>query len=718
MLVQMVAPEEGASAFVKGSSMSRTVYIAATESSSGKSAIALGVMEMMVKKVGHVGFFRPIIAAERGGEEKDNDIALITNHFHLDLPYEEAFAFTSREADELIRAGKTSELIDGILARYNAVAARFDFVVCEGSDFEGETSSFEVNINATIARNIDAPVLLVIDGRRIASSKELTCLDFAVQSFEEGDCKVLAAILNRFPDDWTDALPDLLQHSRHSDLPVFTIPQDPALAAPMMSEIAHALHSETFYRSDLLNSLQATSFSVADASPEIFLSQLKDGALLFISGDRFGNLLGVMLKLNSAKPVNIAGIVLTNGFKPSGAVGTLLKEVKNMVPVLTVSGDTYEAISAVSHLHSRIYPSATRKITTALALFESCVDTKKLVDLLETARTGVVTPKRFEFELIQRAQSPRQRIVLPEGEEDRILYAAEQVVLRGIADIVLLGNKQKILGKISHLGLNLPEVEILKPRKSKHFREFVETYHELRRKKGITADMAETLMADTSYFATMMVYKGLADGMVSGSVNTTAHTVRPALQFIRTKPGFSIVSSVFLMCLKDRVLVYGDCAINPNPTAQQLAEIAVTSAQTAKTFGVEPRVAMLSYSTGASGGGADVERVREATEIARQMAPDLPIVGPIQYDAAIDAGVARTKIPQSQVAGHATVFIFPDLNTGNNTYKAVQRSAGAVAIGPVIQGLQKPVNDLSRGCTVTDIVNTVAITAIQAQAGK
>ena len=698
--------------------MSRNVYIAATESSSGKSAIALGVMEMMVKKVGHVGFFRPIVSAERDGAERDNDIALISSHFRLDLPYEQAFAYTSREAGDLIRAGKTSALLDGILAKYNAVAARFDFVVCEGSDYEGETSAFEFNINAEIARNIDAPVLLIVNGHKIGKGGQTTGLDFAVQSFQEVDCKVLAAILNRFPADRIDELPEVLKASRYADLPVFAIPEDPLLAAPMMSEIAQTLRAETFYRPDLLDSLQATSYSVADSSPEIFLSQLKDGALLFISGDRFGNLLGVMLKLNSAKPVNIAGIVLTNGFRPSGAVGTLLTEVKNMVPVLSVSGTTFEAVATVSRIHSRIYPGATRKITSALALFESRVDTQKLVDLLKTAKTGVVTPKMFEFGLIQRAQSPRQRIVLPEGEEDRILYAAEQVLLRGIADVVLLGSEQKIRGKISHLGLNLPGVEIIQPVQSPYFRDFVAAYCELRKEKGMTPDMAETIMADISYFGTMMVYKGLADGMVSGSINTTAHTVRPALQFIRTKPGFSIVSSVFLMCLKDRVLVYGDCAINPNPTAQQLAEIAVTSARTAQTFGVEPRVAMLSYSTGASGGGADVERVREATALARAMAPELPIEGPIQYDAAIDAGVARTKMPDSKVAGRATVFIFPDLNTGNNTYKAVQRSAGAVAIGPVIQGLRKPVNDLSRGCTVVDIVNTVAITAIQAQAEK
>ncbi len=697
--------------------MSRNVYIAAMQASSGKSAIALGVMEMMVKKIGRVGFFRPIVAADRNAPERDNDIALMTSHFRLDLPYEQAFAYTSREAADLIRAGKTSQLLDGILERYNAMAGRFDFVVCEGTDFEELASAVEFNLNAAIARNLGAPVLLIVDGQKAGEEGHLGGLDFAVQSFEEDDCKVLAAILNRFAPGRMEALPDLLRHSRYAELPVFAMPQDASLAAPMMSEIAQALRAETSYRADLLDSLQATSFTVADSSPELFLSQLRDGALLFISGDRFGNLLGVMLKLNSASPVNIAGVVLTNGFKPAGAVAALLKDVKKMVPVLTVPGTTYDAITAVSRLHSRIFPGATRKITTALALFESHVDTQRLVGLLSAARTAVVTPKMFEFGLIQRAQKPRQRIVLPEGEENRILYAAEQILLRGIADITLLGNVQRIRTKISHLGLNLPGVDILQPAKSPHFRDFVETYHDLRKEKGVTPDMAETILSDVSYFGTMMVYKGLADGMVSGSVNTTAHTVRPALQFIRTKPGFSIVSSVFFMCLKDRVLVYGDCAVNPNPDAKQLAEIAVTSAQTARTFGIEPRVAMLSYSTGSSGGGADVERVREATELARSMAPDLPIEGPIQYDAAIDADVARTKMPDSKVAGRATVFIFPDLNTGNNTYKAVQRSAGAVAIGPVMQGLRKPVNDLSRGCTVVDIVNTVAITAIQAQAG-
>lgn len=697
--------------------MSHNVYIAATEAASGKSAIALGVMEMLIKKVGRVGFFRPIINANRT-DPHDNDTELILKHFKLDFPFEDTFAYTHEEAAELLRQDKTSELIDGILAKYNAVADKFDFVVCEGSDFVGETSAFEFDINAAIARNIDAPVLLVLNGRNIGMDGRLTALEMAVQNFENEDCRVLAAILNCLPPERLAELPLWIKKSRHEDIPIFGIPQDPILASPMMTEVAQVLGADVVYRSKLLDSLQATTILVADSSPDTFLSHLKDGALIFISGDRFGNLLGVMLKLNSRHPVNIAGIVLTNGTRPGGAVLALLNDIQNMVPVLAVPYDTGEAVGRIISMHSRLYPKAARKVTTALALFETHVNTSQLMDLLETAETGVVTPKMFEFGLIQRAQTAKTRIVLPEGEEDRILMAAEQVLRRNVADIILLGETDKIKSKISRLGLNLPDIEIINPVKAGNFDDFVKTYYELRKAKGMTPDAAVAVMSDPSYYGTMMVYKGLADGMVSGSINTTAHTLRPALQFIRTKPGFTIVSSVFLMCLKDRVLVYGDCAVNPNPTASQLAEIAVTSAHTAKLFGVEPRVAMLSYSTGSSGSGEDVERVREATRLAVEMAPDIPIEGPIQYDAAIDADVARTKLPDSKVAGKATVFIFPDLNTGNNTYKAVQRSAQAVAIGPVLQGLRKPVNDLSRGGTVTDIVNTIAITAIQAQAEK
>jgi phosphate acetyltransferase len=393
-----------------------------------------------------------------------------------------------------------------------------------------------------------------------------------------------------------------------------------------------------------------------------------------------------------------------------------------MVPILSIKENTFPTATMVSKIHATISPENERKITQALALFEKNVNWEELGEKVITTRAAIVTPKMFEYEILQKAQTHKQHIVLPEGEEERILRATEALLRRDVVDITLLGNEQLIKEKIVQLGLRMSAVNITDPVKSEVFDDYAETYYQLRKHKGITMDNARDVMSDVGFFGTMMVHKGHANGMVSGAVHSTAATVRPAFEFIKTKPGFSIVSSVFFMCLADRVLVYGDCAVNPNPNANQLAEIALSSAQTAKTFGIDPVVAMLSYSTGESGKGEDVERVREATEMAKEMAmeafPGLKIEGPIQYDAAVDPRVAKTKMPGSDVAGRATVFIFPDLNTGNNTYKAVQRSAGAVAIGPVLQGLKRPVNDLSRGCTIPDIVNTVAITAIQAQSEK
>ena len=413
---------------------------------------------------------------------------------------------------------------------------------------------------------------------------------------------------------------------------------------------------------------------------------------------------------------------LTGGLQPQGPIWHLIQGFPRKVPILSVKEDTFPTATLVDKIHATISPADHRKITQALGVFDKNIDVEQLGEKVITSRTTTVTPKMFEYELVQKARTQKQHIVLPEGEEERILRATEILLRRGVADITLLGNEQAIREKASELCLHIEAATIIDPVKSDGFNEYAETYFELRKHKGITVENARDVMSDVNFFGTMMIYKGSADGMVSGSVHSTAATIRPALQFIKTKPGFTIVSSVFLMCLADRVLVYGDCAVNPNPNASQLAEIALSSAQTAKTFGVAPIIAMLSYSTGASGTGEDVEKVREATKIAQEKAkesfPELKIDGPIQYDAAVDASVAKTKMPDSEVAGKATVFIFPDLNTGNNTYKAVQRSAGAVAIGPVLQGLKCPVNDLSRGCTIPDIVNTVAITAVQAQSEK
>jgi phosphate acetyltransferase len=323
----------------------------------------------------------------------------------------------------------------------------------------------------------------------------------------------------------------------------------------------------------------------------------------------------------------------------------------------------------------------------------------------------------FQYNLLKRAQKIRKHIVLPEGTDERILLAAARLKVLDVVDITLLGSKSQIREKIKELGIsmNLEKVNIIDPVSSSKFEDYANTFYELRKHKNINLNMARDIMQDVSFYGTMMVYKGDADGMVSGAVNTTQHTIRPALQFIKTKPNVSVVSSVFFMCLDDRVSVFGDCAINPNPTAEQLAEIAISSADSSAAFGIEPKVAMLSYSSGSSGSGADVDKVRKATEIVKQLRPDIKIEGPIQYDAAVDIKIGKKKMPNSKVAGEASVLIFPDLNTGNNTYKAVQRETGAIAIGPMLQGLNKPVNDLSRGCTVDDIFNTVIITAIQAQ---
>ena len=435
-------------------------------------------------------------------------------------------------------------------------------------------------------------------------------------------------------------------------------------------------------------------------------------------GDRADLVAGSLAAQLSGSFPPVSGLVLTGGFVEPTVRRLLAGFGGARMPVLAVDTDTYETASAVGTVRGAIGPNSLRKIAAAIRLFEDGVDLDVLQDRLAVEQPTQVTPLMFERALLERAKADRRHIVLPEGNDDRILVAAEQLLLRGVAELTVLGRPEDISARAAALGLTLPGVKVIDPATSEHRQHFAEVYAELRKHKGVSLLQAYDVMADVSYFGTMMIHQGLADGMVSGAAHTTAHTIRPAFEFIRTAPGVALVSSAFLMCLADRVLVYADCAVVPKPDAGQLAAIAVSAAETAAIFGIEPRVAMLSYSTGDSGSGTDVDKVREATSVVHSRRPDLAVDGPIQYDAAIDPDVARTKLPDSPVAGRATVFIFPDLNTGNNTYKAVQRSAGAVAIGPVLQGLAKPVNDLSRGALVADIVNTVAITAIQAQVAR
>ncbi len=694
--------------------MGKNLYIATMEPRSGKSVVLLGLMELLSRRIRNIGVFRPIV---RAGEKPDDYIELIRKRYQLKFDYHELYGVTHQEARDKISSGKYDALVKILVDKYKALESRCDFVVCVGTDFTGVATAFEFDFNADIANQLGCPLLLIVNGHEKTPQDVVDAARVTCEAFSEQGCTVLATMVNRVEPADLAAVSEYLGSQAQEPGPIYVLPEEPALNFPTVGTIARALNARFLTPEDYGRNREVRLFKVAAMQLRNFLEHVEDGVLIVTPGDRADIILGSLITLFSKNAARIAGLILTGGLDPEPPVMRLLTGLeKSSFPIMSVDTDTYTTTMNVGAVQSTITPGNERKIALALGLFESCVDLRELEERIALVRSDRVTPLMFEYELIERAKAERKHLVLPEGNEERILRAAEILLRRGAVDITLLGDLSEIQRKIDTFGLDLREVNIIDPLQSERLDEFVATYYLLRRHKGITRDQARDAMMDVSYFGTMMVHQDMADGMVSGSVHTTQHTVRPAFEFIRTKPGFSIISSVFFMCLEDRVLVYGDCAVNPNPNPEQLADIAIASAETASMFGIEPRIAMLSYSTGESGTGEDVERVREATGIARRRRPDLKIEGPLQYDAAIDAGVAATKMPGSEVAGHATVFIFPDLNTGNNTYKAVQRSAHAVAIGPVLQGLNKPVNDLSRGCTVTDIVNTVAITAIQAQA--
>ncbi|MDY7036334.1 MAG: phosphate acetyltransferase [Thermodesulfobacteriota bacterium] len=702
--------------------MANNLFITATEAKSGKSAISLGIMELLLRNVEKVGFFRPLINITPPSRKKDNDINLISSYYRLGIPYKKMYAHTSAEANKLITLGKNEELFEEIFNKYKDIEKSHDFVLCEGTDYERATSAFEFDINAEIANNLGCPILLVANAYKKTVDETIRSIEVSVESLFDKGCNVIATIINRIdPENEKKLFSRLKKNKMGTKQLSYFIPEEKYLGNPTVGEIARILNAEVLYGQEQLNR-HVYSFTIAAMQLRNFLERIEHGTLIITPGDRADVIVACLSAFSSMSMPNISGIMLTGGLKPEGIIQKLIHGFSGIVPILSVKEDTFPTARTVDNMHAVISPGNERKIARALELFENNVDVKELGEKILRTKSSIVTPRMFEYELLKKAHAHKQHIVLPEGEEERILMAAETLLRREVVDITLLGNEREIRKRISRLGLRMDGMNIIEPQESDLFNGYAHSYYALRKNKGITKEMARDTMSDVSFFGTMMIYKGHADGMVSGAIHTTQNTIRPALEIIKTKPGFSIVSSVFFMCLKDRVLVYGDCAVNPDPDAKSLAEIAISSAQTARIFGIDPMIAMLSYSTGESGKGKDVEKVREATGLARKMSKesdlDLKVEGPIQYDAAIDPGVAITKMPESKVAGKATVFIFPDLNTGNNTYKAVQRSAGAVAIGPVLQGLKKPVNDLSRGCSVRDIINTIAITAIQAQAEK
>ncbi|MGH8824798.1 MAG: phosphate acetyltransferase [Jiangellaceae bacterium] len=682
--------------------MVRSVYVASAEGETGKGAVALGVLDLLVRRVGHVGVFRPIV---RPGHRPDYVLELLLDHDGVDLPYDLCAGVTYDDVHDDPEGAMST-----IVERYHEVARQCAAVVVVGSDYTDVSSPTEFSYNARIAVNLGAPVLLVVPGRRRVPIDIRTAADLAVTELAAQHGRLLGIVANRVDPDALDPARAALA----GPVPAYAIPDEPLLTAPTVADLLEACDGELRSGDPAMLGREVLDVLVGAMTLPHVLDHLVDRGVVITPGDRSDVLLGVLMAHTSQTFPSLAGVFLNGGFEVPAQVQRLVDGLESRLPVVTTTGDTYTTATRLASAQGRLSKESPRKVGTALALFEEHVDGDELLHRLDVTSGDVVTPLMFEYELVERARGQRRRIVLPEGEEERVLQAAETLLLRGVADITLLGSPSTIRGRADQLGLDVSAARIVDPHDDELRERFALEYARMRAHKGMTVEAARDVVVDVSYFGTMMVLLGLADGMVSGAAHTTAHTIRPAFEVIRTAPGVSVVSSVFFMCLRDRVLVYGDCAVIPDPTAEQLADIAISSAATAAQFGVEPRIAMLSYSTGESGAGAEVDKVRTATALVRERQPELSVDGPIQYDAAVDASVARTKLPGSEVAGRATVFVFPDLNTGNNTYKAVQRSAGAVAIGPVLQGLRKPVNDVSRGALVGDIVNTVAITAIQA----
>ncbi|WP_439583844.1 phosphate acetyltransferase [Dyadobacter bucti] len=695
--------------------MTKTIFIASAEPYSGKSVIALGLINMLLAKTKKIGFFKPIISQQLPGA-REKHIETILNYFSLPIAYEDTYAFNRQDVLQHSEAGDWGEMINTIIEKFKKLEDAYDFTVIEGSDFLGEGVAFEFESNAAIAKNLGAPVLTIINGENKSTAQIVSAALNVLRNFESREVQVLGIVANRVHQDQVEDVRQLLLMQLPSEIMLTVIPWDKNLQSPTMKEIADSLDARVLFGSQLLSN-QADHFITGAMMLPNFLNHIKENVLIVTPGDRGDILIGTLQANLSANYPKVAGIVLTAGTEPEEPVIRLIEGLQTIVPILSVKKGTFETTTAIGAIHSRITADNTVKISRAIDIFEKYVDSAVLDNKIITFRPEGITPHMFQYQLVKSAKSQKKHIVLPEGNDDRILKAAARLISQNIVDLTLLGDPVEIGASWRRLGLDLDmnAVRIINPATSQHYEDYVETLYELRKNKNVNLEMARDLMTDVSYFGTMMVYKGHADGMVSGAVHTTQHTIRPALQFIKTKPGVSIVSSVFFMCLPDRVAVFGDCAVNPNPTASQLADIAISSAESSARFGIPPRIAMLSYSSGSSGEGEDVDRVREATLIVKQRRPDLKVEGPIQYDAAVDPIVGSQKLSNSEVAGRASVLIFPDLNTGNNTYKAVQRETNALAIGPMLQGLNKPINDLSRGCTVDDIFNTVVITAIQCQ---
>ncbi len=681
--------------------MTKSVYISAAERQVSKSAIALGVLELFESRVKRVGVFRPLV------HSLEHDIVAEALLGESKQSLQSALGVTYEQY-----ANDPEAAIDTVVAKYSALAENYDAMVIVGSDYTDIESAQELDHNAVFAANLNAPVIFVTRAGKRTPDEVARLTETAVDAFEARHNSVIAIIGTHADPAGREEVAEQLRAIR--DVPVAVVPFNALLGAPTVGQQFEATGAQFWRGKERFLNAEALHTIVGAMTLPNLLPYLQREATVVLPSDRTELVPALIMAHLSPEYGPLASLILTGGFQIPESIEKLFADSGIDLPIGITKEDTFTTATKLQSVNS-FSTSSPRKIEAARNLFASYVDSEALLAAIDLPRTGIRTPTMFEHQLMGLARAHRRRIVLPEATDDRVLTAADIVLTRGVADIILLGDAGRIARRASELGLNLSAAEVVNPNDPELVERFAHEYAHLRAHKGVNVEQAREKLQDLSYFGTMMVHLGMADGMVSGAINTTANTIRPSLEFIKTRPGVSVVSGSFLMAMSDRVLVYADCAVNPDPTPAQLADIAISSAATAETFGIEPRIAMLSYSTGDSGSGADVDKVREATQLVRERAPHLKVDGPMQFDAAVDRVVAEKKMPGSEVAGRATVFIFPDLNTGNNTYKAVQRHSGAVAIGPLLQGLNKAVNDLSRGALVDDIVSTITITAVQSQ---
>ena len=682
----------------------KTLYLYADKQGAGSLIVTLGLMEMLKKNFQKVAFFRPIVL-----EKNDYDCSFIQDYYQLNMPQNQMYAFTLEEAQHIIATQGEHKLYELLIQKQQLLQKEYDFILCEGIYSELFSNIVELDINIEIAKNFSSSVITLINAKNESLSSIQDSIQLQEESLKKAGITKIATIINRLS-------PKYLQNFQNKTNKVYTISEHQELTKLSLADIIEHKNIDKLKFSQEDNARKINSIKVAAMSLDNFLDHIQNNDLIIFPADRSEIFLGVVGSFYSKNFPSISGIVFSFGLKPHKNILKIINGLENFsLPILTTSQDTYTTAKMISKIEPKIRTTDKQKISQALGIFSAAVDISDIESSLEVSANEIVTPQMFEYKLFEYAKRSKKTIVLPEAHDPRILRAVETILNRDIANIILLSDHKKFQNKVDQLGLDLSKAQVIDPASSSYIEEFAKEFYELRKHKGLSYEQAKDAVLHVNYFATMMVYMGYADGMVSGATHTTAETIRPALQIIKTKKQDDIVSSIFFMCLDTKVLVFGDCAINQDPTVPQLASIAIAANDNAKKFGIDPKVAMISYSSGDSGKGEDVQKVKEATLHVKQHHPEILIDGPMQFDTAFDPEVAKKKMPDSKVAGEATVYIFPDLNTGNTTYKAVQRSSGAIAIGPVLQGLRKPVNDLSRGCLVKDIVNTIAITAIQAQ---